>query len=96
MSAVDHPDWKIIVAFYAALHYVEAVLAGKNIHSTDHKSRNQYMRTVAELQPARADYESLASYAWTARYDPRVDFSRQVQAVCDLLIEIKRSLGQVN
>lgn len=65
--ADDFPDWLATVAFYVAAQYVESVLAGKGIHSTDHDDRKQFVRRhIPEIQQA---YNDLFNASLVARYD---------------------------
>lgn len=87
-------DWRITVTFYAAVHYVEAVIASKGWRSSDHKSRQNFINAIAELRPVAVDYSVLANQAWTARYRADYDFNasgreREVAKICALLGPIK-------
>ncbi len=60
-----YPDWAITVAFYAALHAIEAALAGQQLHSQSHIERRCYVR-------------QLFPHLWTIYY--RLDvFSRRAR-----------------
>lgn len=61
-GASEFTDWAVTAAFYAAVHYVEAVLAEKERdparqHSTDHAFRNEILKRTKS-------YEHLWKYYW--------------------------------
>lgn len=95
ISPISQAEWKIVTAFYAALHYVEAIIVRSGRQSVDHTSRTMLISQIPELRKVRADYETMRNYAREARYDPTTNFgaSQIVQDICDLLPEIRRQLG---
>jgi hypothetical protein len=91
-------DWRITVTFYAAVHYVESVIAGHGMRSSDHRSRQSYINAIRELRPVAIDYQTLANQAWIARYRADYDFNDasvqgEVTKTCALLGKIKTGLG---
>jgi len=46
-----YPDWAVTVAFYAAVHAVEAWLAQRGLHSHSHRERGIYLRQFLPLRP---------------------------------------------
>ena len=93
ISPVEQPEWKVIVTFYSALHYVEAGVVRAGYRSSDHASRAFHLRAIRGLRNAARAYLILSNHASEARYNPNVDLSRGVQPICDLLQSIKRSLS---
>lgn len=63
------PEWKIIVLFYSALHYVEAFLVTRSTAYRDHIRRDPAMEREPETRPIRATYNRLRKAAHEARYD---------------------------
>ncbi len=62
------PEWAITVAFYRAVHLVEAWSALRDRHHRNHRRRNE---TVNRLLPEiAADYGELYEASRVARYDP--------------------------
>jgi hypothetical protein len=63
-------DWITVVAFYKAVHVVEAILASNesspNNHSVDHKSRNHSLKT--KYQKIWESYYFLSRSSGGARY----------------------------
>ncbi len=94
LSPADRPDRKIIVSFYSALHYVEAIIVRSGHRSSDHAARANYLRVLPVLEPIRSEYLALANWAWKARYDPTMQFSKtaEVQSACDLAENVRRRL----
>ena len=71
-SLLDHipaayPDWLVTVAFYAALHSVDALLAYDNVTVHSHDARNATLKLTNR-------YESI----WR-HYSPIYDLSRKVR-----------------
>ncbi len=67
-----HLGWAVTVAFYKALHIVEAVLATKQPgcpeHTDDHKSRNKLLKTTIRFQQIWKMYRPLYEASLIARY----------------------------
>jgi hypothetical protein len=66
ISPIRYGGWKAITTFYAALHYVEAVIVRKNLQSSDHTSRAGYIRSLPDLDAtfgllAQADDRPIAA-----------------------------------
>lgn len=64
--AAEHED---VVAFYAALHLVEAKLAEDGLHSSDYTARGNNVVRFNYLKPIRAEYKTLYDRSRVARYD---------------------------
>lgn len=62
----NYPDWVSVVAFYSALHYVEAILATHNLHYKHHEDRNRQVSLL--LQEIENQYLNLYDLAKNARY----------------------------
>ncbi len=61
-------SWGVVVLFYAALHWVDAYLATKNIHPADHHVRDQYVGMEANLRRIGPSYQLLEDRSRDARY----------------------------
>jgi hypothetical protein len=62
-------DWGITIIFYAALHYIQAYLAGKNFRPLTHKQRDDEIENNGSLAPIFSDYRRLKDLSRDARYD---------------------------
>lgn len=63
------PDWITTVAFYKAVHLVEAVLAhDSGTHSGDHVRRSQYLKTNNRYKQLHLHYGPLKRASEIARY----------------------------
>ena len=78
VSSLGNPfwDWAVVGVFYAALHYVEAYLATKNIHSGSHPLRDSHVQRDPSLRAIYAKYRELKDESRDARYDAAVIFSQ--------------------
>jgi hypothetical protein len=63
-------NWKLIIMFYVAVHYVEAYLAkSMSIHLRSHTTRDSYISREANLRKIRTEYGHLKFYGYNARYE---------------------------
>jgi hypothetical protein len=66
--ATDHPEWVTTVAFYKAVHVVEAVFAHHlNRDSNSHDSRIESLK-VADFKPIFGAFRALYGASLVARY----------------------------
>ncbi|MCS7187292.1 MAG: hypothetical protein RMK89_10110 [Armatimonadota bacterium] len=87
----DHWDWITVIAFYAALHWVDAFLATQNRHSMNHRARNQ---SVAFL-PFYGDYGELYVLSRQARYEAgHLEQDEAIRARDFLLSQIRQWVQQ--
>ena len=64
-----HPDWIVTITFYACVHLVDAVLVKvSGFQSYDHKSRNQALAQVRQLEFIAKKYDPLYSLCRQVRY----------------------------
>jgi len=88
----EYGDWYITVAFYAALHYFEAVISVKPVnelsHSRNHAVRNRVMLTTfgALYRP----YAVLYRLSRSARYDCHAPDKHDWRQAENLLNEVKK------
>lgn len=67
------------------MHFIEAFLADRrNIHSSDHKMRDNAVFSVAELKPIYKSYATLKDASFNARYMPPAGLG-YTEAVIDAL-----------
>jgi hypothetical protein len=68
----DFPQWVVTVAFYKALHVIEAVFAGDVEspvqHTDDHKYRNRILKTTNRYRHLWKHYRPLFEASLIARY----------------------------
>ena len=63
-------DWKLVVLFYTAMHYVEAYMAkAMNMHLRSHTTRDSYISRETNLKKVRIDYAHLKYFGYNARYE---------------------------
>jgi len=60
--------WATTIAFYAALHLVEAAFANNGDHFDNHASRNQHLKQERSLQAIWRHYKPLYDHSLKARY----------------------------
>lgn len=63
--------WALVVAFYSAVHYVNAYAAKYNFDFQGHKARNQEIEQNPVFDSVRDDWGSLSEFGWNARYTCR-------------------------
>ena len=64
-SNADHCDWFAKLAFYAALHWLDAYFADRGLHPTNHRERNR----AAQSLPIWDQYHELYALSRIARYE---------------------------
>ncbi|MBA2446594.1 MAG: hypothetical protein H0V51_01065 [Chloroflexi bacterium] len=70
-------EWAVVVAFYSAVHYVNAYLWEKQRYEPpDHGARRNAVLRIAELRVADSAYANLRDLAHRARYRPRFRLPR--------------------
>jgi hypothetical protein len=63
-------NWKLVVMFYVAVHYVEAYLAKTmGTHLRSHTTRDAYIARETNLRKIGAAYMHLKFYGYNARYE---------------------------
>jgi len=62
-------DWAITMLFYAALHFIDAFLAGKNLHPLNHEQRDNEVENNGSLSDIYKDYRRLKDMSRAARYE---------------------------
>ena len=86
-------DWKLIVFFYTAMHYVEAYLAKSiGMHLRSHTTRDNYVSRESNLKKVRVSYGHLKFYGYNARYEPDTFTAQDVQDAADYLAQLKSEL----
>jgi len=55
--------------FYAALHHVDAYLAGKDMHPLSHDQRDREIESNGSLSSVYKDYRRLKDLSRAARYE---------------------------
>ena len=64
-------EWAVVVAFYAAVHLVNAMLwERQSLEPLNHEERSRFVFRIAELRPIAQIYQRLSVNAYHARYTP--------------------------
>jgi hypothetical protein len=84
--------WQSVVAFYAAVHYVNAYLWEIRRYSPpDHRSRNLLVDGDPLLRPCSGEYGRLLDAGYRARYVPEFRLSGQdARGLIDVDLELVR------
>lgn len=73
IGACTHPDWATTVAFYTAVHLLEAYFDRKQKpHSKTHAQRYFTLTSMPELSPVNRSYQELKDLGRVSRYDCRL------------------------
>lgn len=86
-------DWSITILFYAALHYIDAFLAGKNLHPLNHENRDDEIERNGSLTDLYRDYRRLKDLSRAARYEIACYSPETVEVAKGRLARIKEHLG---
>ncbi len=86
-------EWKLIIMFYAAMHYVEAYLAKEaNEHLRSHTTRDKWMVKEANLNKIADSYNHLKFYGYNARYEVSDFNAKDVSHAEDYLAHIRTEI----
>ena len=85
-DASRHPEWVATIAFYKAIHVIEAACRNLGLkHPYNHKSRLELLRVKNELKPIYRHFKALYVASCIARYlhdhDSKTDFSSFVDYI---------------
>ena len=61
-------EWAVTVLFYAAVHYVDAILAASGLHPDSHGQREDAINANPTLMTVRPQYRILDTLSRNARY----------------------------
>ena len=79
-------EWVAVVAFYAAVHDVNAILwEWRSIKPETHTERTWYVDNHPPLSAFKLDYRLLNNHGWSSRYTPGYRLnSQQAQNLIDV------------
>lgn len=96
--SMDNPSargWAATMAFYAALHYVEAFFSLSNVHSADHRMRDTNLCRFSETLLVYDDFCELKNISTSARYFGRYPSKTEFSVeVIPALEKVKAELGK--
>ena len=93
-----YPDWAVTVAFYVAVHRVEAYYDRKfKPHSSSHGERDRTFASLSELRLAYGHYFELKNLSIASRYKclPAKWTPTEVQRALYLLNNVERHLNSL-
>lgn len=67
-SKTAYFDWAVTILFYAAVHYVDAVLSVSRVDPLSHEQRHTAMRVNGTLRHVFKQYRTLETLSRNARY----------------------------
>ncbi len=86
-------DWKLTIAFYTAMHYVEAYLAkDRDEHLRSHTTRDRCVAQDSELRKVQIEYAHLKYFGYNARYERPQFTARNVREAEGYLTALKTHL----
>jgi hypothetical protein len=68
--------WGAVIAFYTAVHYVNAALEEQLAAPRNHAERRASMELLRDLRSVLPQYEALNQLGWAARYIPSARVTR--------------------
>lgn len=87
-------NWKLIILFYVAVHYVEAYLAKHmDVHLRSHQTRDSYIAKEANLRKVGKAYMHLKFYGYNARYEPDQFTAKDVTDALAYLATVKGAIS---
>ena len=92
LANTKYIDWAVTAYFYAALHWVDALLCDKEyLHPADHQERNELVQKKWYLRPIRNEYRTLKDRSEDARYEIKTFTSAKVE---NEIIPLYRAIEQ--
>lgn len=92
VDSTPYLDWAVIVAFYIAVHYVDAFLAHKGYEDIgDHRTRDNLVILISNLKAVRDSYFQLKDDRRDARYDVRQFTAQMFNKILHDFLEPVRS-----
>jgi hypothetical protein len=86
-------NWKLVILFYTALHYVEAYLAKQmNFHLRSHTTRDGWITKEANLRKVRTEYFHLKFFGYNARYEADSFTAKEVAEALTYLTKVKATI----
>lgn len=80
----EHADWIVIIAFYQALHCVDAYLVSKEgKQPKSHMKRLEAIRQSAHLRPIYGNFEFMYNASMHARYHSWKNLYPEVRVILD-------------
>jgi len=83
-------EWSITVAFYAAVHYVQAYFASKGQTYMSHKLRDSAIQRDVSVRAIYSDYRALEDWSRDARYEHGGFIQGNLIYIRDRLDAVKR------
>jgi hypothetical protein len=83
----------VVLLFYSALHWVEAWLASRGVHSPSREFRNNAMSRLREMAPILTEYGQLRNDGWNARYNCWMPTASQVAQALRFHDGVARHVG---
>jgi len=85
--------WASTIAFYAALHYVEAFFSVSGVHSADHRTRDSNLYRFNETMSIYDDFCELKNISTSARYFGKYPSKRDYSAeITPALQNVRREM----
>ena len=89
------PDWLVTSQFYIAVHLVDAYLATKGVHPTQHRLRGQHLSEDKKLLPIYSEYQDLENLSRDARYAVRYPNRQDLQDCAYSLTTIRSHIRRL-
>ena len=84
VNTEEHADWIVIIAFYQALHWVDAYLLSKEgCQPIGHKKRLKAVRRSAALRPIHGHFNNMYNASLHARYHSWQDYFPEVKVILE-------------
>jgi hypothetical protein len=86
-------NWKLVILFYTALHFVEAYLAKQmNVHLRSHTTRDGWVTRESNLRTVRTEYFHLKFFGYNARYEADSFTAKEVAEALTDLFKVKAAI----
>jgi len=89
----DYREWAVVGYFYSAVHWIEAYLAIRNVHSFSHKDREYLIKGEPLLRKIDSEYYELKNQSKRARYSLKSFSDAEIADIAQNLLPIKETIS---
>lgn len=92
----EYKDWRIVIIYYSALHYIDSSYADANIHPLTHVKRKEIFEKLSGYDEILDDYDNLEMLSRKSRYNCVNISDREVEDALENLKTIEDFIEKLN
>lgn len=91
----QYKDWRIVIIYYAALHFLDSTYAELGWHPTTHEKRKKFLDRTPEYTDIIDDYENLEMLSRKSRYNCVKVKDSEVNEALENLEAVEKFVNQI-